>query len=134
MNCGSLRATRRLLRKFQQVADRCASSRVQAAVEAQAKLQADCGVSGSRVQCRADCGDVSRVQRSGVTATDLQRSGVTATDLQHSGVTATELQCSGVSATEEWCPGVTTTELERQCDCTPQKRMQVLCKRQARNN
>ena len=36
---------------------------------------------GSQSELQVDCGDVSRVLRSGVTATDLQRSGVTATGI-----------------------------------------------------
>ena len=106
MSAGTCHELRKFARDSQ---DCCASFRGGRSLR---KQQGPSG-GGSQSELQADCGDVSRVLRSGVTATDLQ----------HSGVTATELQCSGVSATEEWCPGVTTTELERQCDCTPQKRI-----------
>ena len=81
MNCGSLRATRRVAAQVSEVADRCASSSVPTAAETQAKLQADCGGGSSRVQRRevAARDEWSRIA-SGVCTTNRVHRGVTATD------------------------------------------------------
>ena len=120
MNCGSLRATRRVAAQVSEVADRCASSRIPtAAAETQAKLQADCG-GGGRVQRRRwrrkICGHkvpescTPQIEgTSGVTATERVPVACTPRIGCTSGMTATELQCSGVTTTETECSGVTAT-------------------------